>query len=147
MSTLHSMYKIKGSTLKKIANAIRRQHGFSSELNPEEFPSYISDKTNPFWVTHFNDNSTDLEGTGVIFTPDSGLTPAIRGWHRYIYFKKSKFDIRSQFQLLIGSFAGISHAQMDDLLIQIKAGFAGHDLLVFQLGEQQNVGGHFRESI
>lgn len=90
-------YKIKGVTLDKIANSIRRQHGFSDKINPEDFPLYISDKTNLFWVTHFNDNSKDLEGAGVIFTPNSGVTPDIRGWHRYIFFEKA--DIPNKFNI------------------------------------------------
>ena len=92
--SLFNEYKIKGETLDRIANSIRRKYNSKEEINPENFPLYVGTNSDTFWVTHFNDNSTDLEGTGVVYTPNfvkadgTTLSPAIRGWHLYTMFEK-----------------------------------------------------------
>lgn len=83
---MSKLYTIKEETLTNITDAIRRKFNFDEKIKVTNIPLYISNDSSLFWVTHFNDNSGDLEGTGVIYTSDFGTEIARRGWHYYVTF-------------------------------------------------------------
>lgn len=85
---MSQLYTVQENTLTDITNAIRKKFNFKDKIKTTDIPLYISNDSNLFWVTHFNTNGYDLEGTGIIFTPDVDVEPIIKGWHYYIAFEK-----------------------------------------------------------
>ena len=107
-------YFIKEETLTKIADAIRKKYNFNSKIKPTNIPLYISNDSNLFWVTHFNDNSGDLEGTGVIYTDDFDEQIARRGWHYYVTFMPTE-NLANYYAIKSIVDYGVSHHSMISL--------------------------------
>ena len=83
MST--NWYRIKEKTLKAIADNIRRKFSLPDEIDPEDFPLYISSDSKRFWITHYNNLSDSMYGTGVVVT-DPTLTINPTSNHLYLAF-------------------------------------------------------------
>lgn len=59
-----NIYTIEQDTLTDIADAIRNKYNFKDKINPKDFPRYISNDSNDFWLTHYD---TSFAGGGSIY--------------------------------------------------------------------------------